>query len=72
MKQLNDLFDALTVELRDRIANGTATSGDLSVARQFLRDNGIEAQPVEGKPLADLAASLPVFDEDAGEDVLPH
>lgn len=31
----------------------------LSVARQFLKDNGIEAIPAEGSPLAGLHAALP-------------
>jgi hypothetical protein len=41
-------------------------SSDMNVARQFLRDNGIEALAAEGSPLADLVATLPDFnDEDA-------
>jgi hypothetical protein len=41
-------------------------SSDLHVARQFLKDNGIEALAAEGSPLADLVATLPDFtDEDA-------
>lgn len=35
----------------------------LSVARQFLKDNKIEAVPVKGSPLGELA-DLPVFDND--------
>lgn len=35
----------------------------LNVARQFLKDNKIEAVAAQGSPLADLA-DLPVFDED--------
>lgn len=35
----------------------------LNVARQFLKDNKIEAVAAEGSPLADLA-DLPVFDDD--------
>jgi hypothetical protein len=40
----------------------------LNVARQFLKDNKIEAIAAEGSPLAGLA-DLPVFDED--ENVIP-
>jgi hypothetical protein len=40
----------------------------LNVARQFLKDNKIEAIAAEGSPLAGLA-DLPVFDED--ENVVP-
>ena len=35
----------------------------LNVARQFLKDNRIEAQAVQGSPLAGLA-DLPIFDDD--------
>lgn len=40
----------------------------LNVARQFLKDNKIEAIAAEGSPLAGLA-DLPVFDED--DNVIP-
>lgn len=40
----------------------------LNVARQFLKDNKIEAVAAQGSPLAGLA-DLPVFDED--DNVLP-
>lgn len=40
----------------------------LNVARQFLKDNKIEALAVQDSPLARLA-DLPVFDED--ENVVP-
>lgn len=40
----------------------------LNVARQFLKDNKIEAIAAQGSPLANLA-NLPVFDED--DNVLP-
>lgn len=40
----------------------------LNVARQFLKDNKIEAIAAQGSPLANLA-DLPVFDED--DNVLP-
>ena len=39
----------------------------LNVARQFLKDNKIEAIAAEGSPLADLA-DLPVFED---ENVVP-
>lgn len=31
----------------------------LNVARQFLKDNNIDAVPAEGSPLAELAEKLP-------------
>jgi len=47
-----------------RIKDGTATAADLSVARNILKDNGIQAKPVEGSPLGNLASSIPTFDTD--------
>ena len=39
----------------------------LSVARQFLKDNKIEAEAPPGSPLGDLNEGLPVFDDDPAE-----
>ena len=36
---------------------------DFNVARQFLKDNGIEALVVEGSPLSDLVRTLPNFSD---------
>jgi|TARA_Y100000389_G_C17142815_1_gene355776 hypothetical protein len=41
-----------------------AKTGDLNVARQFLKDNGIDAMPVENSPLSELVATLPDFADD--------
>ena len=46
-----------------RIQDPEAKSSDLNVARQFLKDNGIDAVPVEGSPLSDLVATLPDFSD---------
>lgn len=54
---------ALADALMKRIKDGTATAADLSVARQFLKDNAIQADPVKGSPLGNLADSLPHFDD---------
>ena len=51
-----------------RIQDPEVKSSDLNVARQFLKDNGIDAVPVEGSPLSDLVATLPDF-SDADFDV---
>lgn len=56
---LEDLHSALARQLAERIKDGTATAADLSVARQFLKDNGIDAQPREGSPTDDLRNALP-------------
>ena len=47
-----------------RIQDPEAKSSDLNVARQFLKDNGIDAVPVEGSPLSNLVATLPNFSDD--------
>ena len=45
-------------------ANGAAAkSADLNVARQFSKDNGIEALAVEGSPLSSLVATMPNFSD---------
>ena len=46
-----------------RIQDPEAKSSDLNVARQFLKDNGRDAVPVEGSPLSDLVATLPDFSD---------
>ena len=55
-----------TSNLRAELRDPEAKSADLNVARQFLKDNGIEALATQGSPLADLVNTLPDFnDEDA-------
>jgi hypothetical protein len=56
---LEDLHGAVAKCLADKIRLGEATAADLAVARQFLKDNGIDAIPTGGSPLAGLAESLP-------------
>jgi hypothetical protein len=58
-ERLNDLHDLVCDELTTRITSGEATSTDLNVARQMLKDNAITATPREASPLADLANALP-------------
>ena len=63
---LADLHKVLAEQLLDRIKDPAAKSADLNVARQFLKDNGIEALATQGSPLAELVNTLPDFnDEDA-------
>jgi hypothetical protein len=62
------LHKTLAENLPLRIKDPEAKSSDLNVARQFLKDNGIDALPVEGSPLSDLVATLPDF-SDADFDV---
>ena len=42
IEKLNNLHSALTETLLDKVTSGDAKAGDLNVARQFLKDNGIE------------------------------
>jgi hypothetical protein len=57
------LHKTLAKNLLLRIQDPEAKSADLNVARQFLKDNGIDALPVEGSPLSDLVATLPDFSD---------
>ena len=59
------LHRTLAENLLSRVKDPEAKTGDLNVARQFLKDNGIDALPVENSPLSDLVKSPPDFaDED--------
>lgn len=67
MKQLTDLHSALALILAEQIQikdeNGKANAAVLNVARQFVKDNGIDADVRENKELQILSEALP-FDED--------
>lgn len=69
MTNLNDLaaklHEGLARELLDRVLSGEATTTDLNVARQFLKDNGIDSIAEKGSPLGDLGKVLPFDDDDA-------
>lgn len=56
---LKELHNVIAAELLGRIKSGEATSADLSVARQFLKDNGIDANTGQSEPLLNLAKILP-------------
>lgn len=62
-EQLADLHMGLALLLKEKLQEGTITSSELSVLRQFLKDNQISAQPVEGTPFGDLVSSLPDLDK---------
>ena len=49
-QSLHRLFDLLTTELLERVKSGDASSQDLNVARQFLKDARIQASS-EFEPL---------------------
>ena len=63
-KELGKLHEALSMLLMERIMSGEAGSGELSVARQFLKDNGVDANINQSEPLLNLAKVLP-FDPEA-------
>ena len=60
---MNQLHGLLAEELTNKIISGEATSAELSVARQFLKDNGIDGTIEQSDPLANLAKILPFSDE---------
>lgn len=63
LAELNaDLHKGLAEELLSRLQHGEATTQDLNVIRQFLKDNGVTgALQEDGKesPLGELAKILP-------------
>ena len=56
---LSDLHSSLASALSEILNSGMASTADLNVIRQFLKDNQVSAQPVEDTPFGDLAKSLP-------------
>lgn len=62
-QMMEKLFDATVEQLLEKILSGEATSAELNVARQMLRDNAITATP-RHKPLMDLASSVDPDDLD--------
>ena len=59
LKIMKTMHYELAKFLVDKIKTGEAKAGDLNVARQFLKDNGIECIPVENNPMEDLMNNLP-------------
>jgi len=59
LKILKTIHYELAKHILDLIKSGEAKAGDLNVARQFLKDNGIECIPVENNPIEDLMTNLP-------------
>lgn len=56
---LDSLHRAVCEDLMTKIKSGEAKAADLAAAIKFLKDNGIEAIPVEGSPLGTLVDNLP-------------
>ena len=62
LEVLNTLHLCLAKELLGKIQSGEAKAGDLNVARQFLKDNGVECLPIEKNPMQELMENLPDLD----------
>jgi hypothetical protein len=60
---LSNLHTDLALHLRARLEDGSISTAELNILRQFLKDNGISAQPVAGTSFGDLVASLPDMDK---------
>ena len=58
-KQLKELHALLTESLIDRIKHGEADPATLSVARQFLKDNGIDSVGAKSSAMPKLSEILP-------------
>ena len=63
-KILERIHIALAEELLKKIMDGSASATELNVARQFLKDNGIDCAPDASQPMLNLAQIMP-FDEEA-------
>ena len=68
-KNLKELHGVLAEQLLKRVKDPEAKASDLNVARQFLKDNGIEAIPVDNSPIKALVDELPF---DTEEDRVLH
>ena len=56
---LSELHEGLAQHLKEKLDEGTISTSELNVLRQFLKDNQIIAQPAEATPFGDLAKALP-------------
>jgi len=64
--RFSKLHNAVGDALLARVLSGEATAAELNVARQFLKDNGIDATAQASEPLLNLAKIMP-FDPDEEE-----
>lgn len=56
---LSSLHGAMAEAMADKLAKGDFTASDLSVIRQFLKDNGINADGTSNEKLKKLSDDLP-------------
>lgn len=66
MDLMADLHRLLAETLLSRVNDPEVKASDLNVARQFLKDNGIDALPVKDSPLLGLIETLPNFSNQDG------
>ena len=59
-----DLHQELANQLLTEVQSGETSASILNVARQFLKDNGVDGVPTQGNPLDNLIHALPEFNED--------
>lgn len=62
---LEQIHNALSQELLRKIQDGSATATELNVARQFLKDNGVDCAPEASQPMLNLARIMPFDEEEA-------
>tara|TARA_R110000824_G_scaffold4617_4_gene22206 strand:- start:7321 stop:7527 length:207 start_codon:yes stop_codon:yes gene_type:complete len=58
-EKLRRLWDLTVDRLIERLESGEASSQDINVARQVLRDHGVNVEDVSDSPIADLSRVLP-------------
>jgi len=64
-KIMEMLHKELTEDLLSRVKSGAATAAELNVARQLLKDNGIDSVAFKDSPILKLSESLPFADPEA-------
>jgi len=57
--KLKELHALLAEKLLDKVRDPECKASDMNVARQFLKDNNIDAIPVDNSPLKSLMDELP-------------
>ena len=65
-EELAGLHGLFARYLKERLASGDVKPAELSVIRQFLKDNGIECIGEMNNDMLDLAEELPKFEEEQG------
>lgn len=65
---LNRLHSSLIEVLIEKIKNGEASAGDLGVARQFLKDNGVDVSAKNSEPMLRLNEVLPFNPEEDSDE----